>query len=89
MADNNPDLQVADASDGGYDIKIGDKKTFDKAYDKWAKKNGIKTGWNNKMMNYKSEATLEKEGLKSKAKQSTKNKNAKKRVTRAKSEKAN
>jgi hypothetical protein len=77
MADNNPDLQVADASDGGYDIKIGDKKTFDKAYDKWAKKNGIKTGWNNKMMNYKSEATLQKEG------------DAKKRPTRAKSKKAN
>ncbi len=87
MADNNPDMEIADSFGDAYDIKVGDKKIFDMAYEKWAKKKGIQVGWNNKMQNYKSEATLEKEGLESKAKQPTKTKNAKKRPTRSKSKK--
>jgi len=83
----NPDMAVVDSCAQSYDIKIGDKKIFDDAYAKWAEKNGIQTGWNNQQQNFKSEATLEKEGLESKAKQSTKTKNAKKRPTRSKSKK--
>jgi hypothetical protein len=96
----NTDMAVVDSCAQSYDIKIGDKKIFDDAYAKWAKKNGIQTGWNNQQHNYKSEATLEREGLESikvtkaakaaidkvnKAKR--KISNAKKRTTKPKSKK--
>ena len=60
----NPDMAVVDSCAQSYDIKIGDKKIFDDAYAKWAKKNGIQGGWNSQQHNYKSESTLEKEGSK-------------------------
>jgi hypothetical protein len=93
----NPDMAVVDSCAQSYNIEIGDKKIFDDAYAKWAKKNGIQTGWNNQQHNYKSEATLEREGLESikaakaaidkvnKAKR--KISNAKKRTTKPKSKK--
>ena len=97
----NPDMAVVDSCAQSYDIKIGDKKIFDDAYAKWAKKNGIQTGWNNQQQNFKSEATLEKEGLESireakaaKAAMDKVNKakkkisNAKKRTIKSKSKKA-
>lgn len=99
----NPDMAVVDSCAQSYNIEIGDKKIFDDAYAKWAKKNGIQTGWNNQQHNYKSEATLEREGLESiKVTKATKaakaaidkvNKakrkisNAKKRTTKPKSKK--
>ena len=42
---NRPDIQVADASEGGYEINIGDKKAFDKGYEKFCKKYGLQVGW--------------------------------------------
>ncbi len=42
---NRPDIQVADASEGGYEINIGDKKAFDKGYEKFCKKHGLRVGW--------------------------------------------
>jgi len=61
----NTDMAVVDSCAQSYDIKIGDKKIFDDAYAKWAKKNGIQAGWNNQQHNYKSESTLENEGRES------------------------
>ena len=47
-----PDMEVADSFGQTYDINIGDKKTFDKAYEKWAKKRGIQIGWKKQSLQY-------------------------------------
>jgi len=99
----NPDMAVVDSCAQSYDIKFGDKKIFDDAYAKWAEKNDVQTGWNKHQHNFRSEATLKREGLesikaaklqkKAKAAMDKVNKakkeisNAKKRTTKSKSEK--
>ena len=50
---NKPDLQVADASDGGYDINIGDRKAFDEGYKKFCKKYGLQVGWKKQTLQYR------------------------------------
>jgi len=50
---DRPDLQVADASEGGYEIKMGDKKAFDKGYEKFCKKYGLQVGWKKQTLQYK------------------------------------
>ena len=50
---NRPDLQVADASEGGYKINIGDKEAFDKGYGKFCKKYGLQVGWKRQTLQYK------------------------------------
>ena len=47
-----PDMEVADSFGQTYDINIGDKKTFDKAYEKCAKKRGIQIGWKKQSLQY-------------------------------------
>jgi len=60
MADNSVQLEQADSFDSMYNHAVGDKKKFDDAFAKWAKKRNIKTGFPKRKMNatYKSEATL-------------------------------
>jgi hypothetical protein len=42
---NNEHTKQADSFDEVYSIDIGAVKEFNDAYDKWAKKNGIQSGW--------------------------------------------
>jgi|7_EtaG_2_1085326.scaffolds.fasta_scaffold25987_3 hypothetical protein len=50
---DRPDLQAADASEGGYEINMGDKKAFDKGYEKFCKKYGLQVGWKKQTLQYK------------------------------------
>jgi hypothetical protein len=68
MADNPLHLQQADSFGETYSHAIGDKKKFDDAFAKWAKKRNIRTGFPKKMnSSFKSEATLAKEAEEAKS----------------------
>tara|TARA_R100000458_G_C8212023_1_gene199171 strand:- start:154 stop:333 length:180 start_codon:yes stop_codon:yes gene_type:complete len=47
-----PDMQVADSFGETYDINMGDKKRFDKAYEKFCKKRNMQVGWNKRTLQY-------------------------------------
>ena len=52
QGNNNTDTQQADSFDESYNVAVGMKKEFDKAYEKWAKKRGIKVGWKRQALQY-------------------------------------
>jgi len=45
-------MEVADSFGQTYDINVGDKKAFDKAYEKWAARKGIQVGWKKQALQY-------------------------------------
>jgi len=47
-----PDLSVADSFGEMYDINIGDKQAFDKAYEKFCKKRNLQIGWKKQALQY-------------------------------------
>jgi len=53
ISNNKSDLQVADSSGEMYDINIGDKQAFDKAYEKFCKKRNLQVGWKKQALQYK------------------------------------
>ncbi len=52
QGNNNTDTQQADSFDESYNVAVGMKKEFDKAYEKWAKKRGIQVGWKRQALQY-------------------------------------
>tara|TARA_Y100000310_G_scaffold298420_1_gene332364 strand:+ start:898 stop:1077 length:180 start_codon:yes stop_codon:yes gene_type:complete len=53
MINNNQEhTRQANSFDESYNIAVGMKKEFDKAYEKWAKKRGIQAGWKKQALQY-------------------------------------